>query len=326
MSWTGSGRSGDGTTTGIGDTGTHPEVDAAVRLLYRRRGWGWTGGGSLLALVVFAVIGSHLWANAGGALGVFSGLVVLVLLALTAVGLVMAVVDTVRLHRGHGAVRDQARTRTSHHSLIAHAYRYPPRHHVSAWFGRVLLLGCLVLAIGYLPNQVNGVAYLAGAAPTATFFPTSYGQDCGRGGCSTITDGTLVQGGRGIPASWPGTVSLGLPMTVRAPVWDGWGTAVSLTGDTANAIVAIIVGLFLDAVGVLAGLALIKMTQHWLKRRRQPAWPAATGLPPTPGVRPSPAARTPAASRAGSAPIRPQVSAGRRPSPAAGPGRIRRSC
>ncbi len=278
MSWSGSGGSSDGGNTGIGDRGTHPEVDAAVRLLHRRRGWGWTGGGSLLALVVFSVIGSHLWANASGALGVISGLVVLVLLALTVAGLVMAVVDTVRLHRRDGAVRDQARMRTFHHSLIAHAYRYPPRHHLSAWFSRLLLLGCLVLAIGYLPDQVNGVAYLAGAAPTATFFPTSYGQDCGRSGCSTVTNGTLFQDGRGIPASWPGTASLGLPMTVRAPVWDGWGTTVSLTGDTTNAIIAIIVGLFLDAFGVLAGLALIKMTQHWLKRRRQPALPESGQL------------------------------------------------
>ena len=268
MSWTGSGGSSD--SAGIGDTGAHPEIDAAVRLLHRRRGWGWTGGGSLLALVVFTVIGSHLWANANGAVGVISGLVVLVLLALTVVGLVMAVVDTVRLHRRHGAVRDQARMGTSHHPLIAHAYRYPPRHHVSAWFSRLLLLGCLVLAIGYLPDQVNGVAYLAGAGPTATFFPTSYGQDCGRSGCDTITKGTLVVGGRGIPASWPGVASLGLPMTVRAPVWDGWSGTVSLTGDNADAIIAIIVGLFLDAVGVLAGLALIEMTRHWLKRRREP--------------------------------------------------------
>jgi hypothetical protein len=45
---------------------------------------------------------------------------------------------------------------------------------------------------------------------------------------------------------------------------------VSLTGDNADAIIAIIVGLFLDAVGVLAGLALIEMTRHWLKRRREP--------------------------------------------------------
>jgi hypothetical protein len=278
MSWTGSGGTSDGGNTGIPDTGTHPEVDAAVRLLHRRRGWAWTGGGSLLALVVFLVIGSHLWANASGALGVISGLVVLVLLALTVAGLVAAMVDTVRLHRRHGAVRDQARMQTSHHPLIAHAYRYPPRHHVSAWFSRLLLLGCLVLAIGYLPDQVNGVAYLTGAAPTATFFPTSYGQDCGRGGCDTITNGTLVAGGRGIPASWPGTVSLGLPMTVRAPVWDGWGGTVSLTGGTANAIIAIIVGLFFDALGVLAGLALIKMTQHWLKRRREPVLPGRDRL------------------------------------------------
>jgi hypothetical protein len=278
MAWTGSGGSSDGGDTSIPDAGTHAGVDAAVRLLHRRRGWGWTGGGSLLTLVVFSVIGSQLWANASGALGVISGLVVLVLLALTAAGLVMTVADTVRLHRRGGAVRDQARTQTFHHPLIAHAYRYPPRHHVSAWFSRLLLLGCLVLAIGYLPDQVNAVAYLTGAAPAATFFPTSYGQDCGRGGCSTITDGTMVQGGRSIPASWPGTVSLGLPMTVRAPVWDGWGGTVPLTGDTANAIIAIIVGLFLDAVGVLAGLALIKMTQHWLKRRRQPALPGRDRL------------------------------------------------
>jgi hypothetical protein len=273
MSRTGPSGSSDGGSTGVADAGPRPGVDAAVRLLHRRRGWGWTGGGSLLALVVFAVIGSHLWATANGALGVISGLVVLVLLALTVAGLVMAVVDTVRLHRHHGAVRDQAGALTSHQPLIAHAYRYPPRHHVSAWFSRLLLLGCLVLAIGYLPGQVNAMAYLTGAAPTATFFPTSYGQDCGRGGCSTITDGTLVAGGRGVPASWPGLVPLGLPMTVRAPVWDGWGARVSLTGDTADAVVTIIVGLFLDAIGILAGLAFVEMTRHWLKRRRQPAGP-----------------------------------------------------
>jgi hypothetical protein len=268
MPWTGY---GDGGNTGAVGMGAHPGVDAAVRLLHRRRGWGWTGGGSLLALVVFSIIGSHLWANASGALGVISGLVVLVLLALAVTGLVMALVDTIRLHRRHGTVAAEARLRTSHHPLIAHAYRYPPRHHVSAWFGRLVLLGCLVLAIGYLPAQVNGVAYLAGAGPTATFFPTSYGQNCGRGGCSTITNGTLVQDGHAARASWPGMTSLGLPMTVRAPVWQAWGSTVSLTGDTANAIIAIIVGLFMDAVGVLGGVGLVVMVQHWRRRRREPA-------------------------------------------------------
>jgi hypothetical protein len=262
MSWTGSGSPGDGDG--------HPEVDATVRLLHRRRGWGWTGGGSLLALVVFSVIGSHLLANASGALGVISGLVVLLLLALAAIGLIMAVVDTIRLHRRSRTVRYAARARTSHHPLIAHAYRYPPHHHVSAFFGLVLLLGCLVLSIGYLPNLVNGVAYLAGAGPEATFFPASYGQDCGRGGCSTITDGTLFEDGRILHASWPGTVALGVPMTVRAPVWNGWGGTVSLTGGTADAVIAIVVALFMDAFGVFAVMALIEITRHWLKRRRAP--------------------------------------------------------
>jgi hypothetical protein len=109
------------------------------------------------------------------------------------------------------------------------------------------------------------------AGSESTFFPRSYGQDCGRGGCYTITDGTLVIGGHGVPASWPDMVSLGLPMTVRAPVWDGWGSTVSLTGDTVNAIIAVLVGLFMDAVGVFGGLALVVMTRHWLRRRREPA-------------------------------------------------------
>jgi hypothetical protein len=65
-------------------------------------------------------------------------------------------------------------------------------------------------------------------------------------------------------------------MTVQAPVWDGWGRTASLTGDTANAIIAIIVGLFMDAFGVLAGLGLIEMMAHWLKRRRE-AVPSSSG-------------------------------------------------
>lgn len=94
----------------------------------------------------------------------------------------------------------------------------------------------------------------------------------GCGGCYTITDGTLVIGGRGVPASWPDMVSLGLPMTVRAPVWDGWGSTVSLTGDTENAIIAVLVGLFIDAVGAFGGLALVVMTRH-LAEAPAPACP-----------------------------------------------------
>jgi hypothetical protein len=192
MSGAGSGGSGDGGTTGREDTGTHPEVGAAVRLLHRRRGWGWTGGGSLLALVVFSVIGSHLWANASGALGVITGLV---LLALTVAGLVMAVVDTVRLQpprrRGPGSGPDAD-----------------------------------------LPPFVDRARLpVPAAAPRQRLvWPAS---------------------GAGLPG--PGH---------RLPAGPG-------QRGGANAIIAIIVGLFLDAVGVLAGLALIKMTQHWLKRRRE---------------------------------------------------------
>jgi len=252
-------------------TGSNPDVSATVRLLHRRRGWAWTCVASLVAVVVYAVIGSHLFPDPTGALAVISGLVLLALLALAAAGLIVAVVDTVRLHGQHVANQAQARAGTSHHPVLAHGYRYPPRHKVSGWFGRIVLAFWLVLSLAFLPNQVNAVAYLTHLGPAATFFPASYGQDCGRYGCSTITNGTLLATGSStkVPATWSGQVPLYVPFTVRAPVWN-WGKAqiVSGGGDAAGTIA---VGLLFDFGAVIALIALVTMVRHWLRRRREAA-------------------------------------------------------
>jgi hypothetical protein len=255
---------------------SEPDVAATVRLLHRRRGWAWTGAGSLAGLVMYAIIGAHLFPNPTGAMAGVSAVVVLGLLALAVTGLIVAVVDTVRLHRRDTTVRVHAARRTSHYPVVAHAYRYPSRHRISAVFGKLMLAFWLILTVAFLPDQVNAVAYLAGAGPTATFFPSSYGQDCGRSGCSTVTNGILVIGGSGIRATWPGRAPLGLPFTVRAPVWDGWGSA-QIVGDTPNAIAAIVVGAIFDSVAAIAVIAGVTTVRYMLRRRRQAAVPAAVG-------------------------------------------------
>ena len=140
-----------------------PAVAAAVRLLHRRRGWIWATAISVVAfLVACGLLGARA-PDASGA-GVAVASVFILLLAATAVvGLVAAIVDTVRVHRLDPGVRAQAAPRTAHYPVRAHAYRYPPRHRwtwVFSWLVMAILLGLGVVA---LPALVDGVAYLAGA-------------------------------------------------------------------------------------------------------------------------------------------------------------------
>jgi hypothetical protein len=204
--------------------------------------------------------------GADGPLGDVSAAIVAALLGLIVVGLIVAIVDTVKLHRLDGQARAQARSRTVHHPLVAHAYRYPPKHPVAGVFGKVLLVFWIVLTISFLPNQVNAVAFLAGAGSNTTFFPSSYAQQCGRGGCTTVTDGTIASGARTVDATFPYQIPLDQPVTVRAPVWPGWGS-VTLVGDTGNAVVSIVVGLFFDFIAVIAIYSFVVMIRHWLLRR-----------------------------------------------------------
>lgn len=154
--------------------------------------------------------------------------------------------------------------------MRSHSSGYPPKQRVSWLFAWVVLAGWLVMTVCLLPDQVNGAAYLAGAGASGTFTPTSYGQVCGRSGCSTVTNGTLSGGAS---ATWPGRAPLGQPFTVRETVWN-WGRA-DLVGSTGNAVGMVIVSVFLDVVAFFAVLAGVVMVRAMLRHRRQAAQPAS---------------------------------------------------
>jgi hypothetical protein len=253
-------------------TETDPDVAATVRLLHRRRGWVWTAVGSAVAWLVTCGLLGSLAPGAAGPGEAVAAIFVLLLTIVGVVAIVAAIVDTVKLHRREAGVRQQARQRTAHYPVRAHAYRYPPRHRFSwvfGWFALVLILG---IGVAALPGLVDGVAYLAGAESSVTFTPTSYGQSCGRGGCSNITNGYLGSGGTA--ATWPGTVPLGVPFTVRQPVLD-WGFGSQLMDGDGSAIGAIIAGVLLDGFSVVVGWAGFHAVRNWLRHRKQGA---VTGL------------------------------------------------
>jgi hypothetical protein len=244
----------------------HSDVDRIVRLHHRRRGWAWIAGGSLIGFLVYAVIDSHLFDNLAGGAEVASLTPIYVLVALILVGLIVTIVDTVRLHRADAGARTSARKHVSHHPLYSHGYRYPPRHHGSWVFGIVMLAAMTAIAVDVLPAEVNSVAYLAGAENRTTFNPVSYTQFCGpRVGCSTETKGYLADSGEEV--TWPGQVPLTQPLPVRVPLW-AFGTGRSLIYGDPTAIVNILVGLFFDALAAMLVYALAVMAQHELPRRR----------------------------------------------------------
>ena len=250
-----------------------PAVAAAVRLMHRRRGWVWATVISVVSFVVACgLLGSLAPDDSGAGVGVASVFILLLgIVALAA--LIASIVDTVRLHRLDPGVRAQAAPRTAHHPARAHAYRYPPRHRwtwVFSWLVMAIVVG---LGVAALPALVDGVAYLAGAEKTATFVPVSYGQECGRSGCSFVTNGYLGTGSKAAPATWPRQVPIGRPFTVREPVWN-WGWGAQLIGGDGTAIAYIVVGVLLDGFSVLILFAAYKTVRQWLEHRRQ----AGSGL------------------------------------------------
>jgi len=201
------------------------QASTIVRLHHRRRGWTWVAVCSLIGLVVYVAVGAHLFDNLTGTSELLSVIPVFVLLALVLTGLIVAIVDTVRLRRADAAVRATARANVSHYSLPVHASRYLPRHAGSWVFGIVMLAAMTTIAVAILPEQVNSVAYLAGAESQDTFNPLPYGQACSKGGCHTVTEGYLSKSGADV--TWDSQVPLGQPFTVRVPVW-AWGTGRNL--------------------------------------------------------------------------------------------------
>jgi hypothetical protein len=223
-------------------------VDKVVRLYHRRRGWAWTGFGSLIGVFIYLIIGTVFFQNLAGTAETISVVPVFALLALTVAGLATALADTVRLRRYRPAIREDARARVSHHPVYAHAHRYPPRH-FGSWVAGIFMILCIAgLTVPFLPREVNAVAYLAGAESQATFYPVGYAQDCSKSGCSTVTDGYLS--GSGANVTWPDDVPLSRPFPVRVPAWD-WFTGVNLITSTGSAVGALLIGLFFNGVALL---------------------------------------------------------------------------
>jgi hypothetical protein len=244
---------------------------------------------SVVAWVVACGLLGALAPNASGAGLAVSAIFILLLTAVAVVALAASVVDTVRLRRGDAGVRRQAMHRAAHYPVRAHAYSYPPRHGFTWAFSWVMMAILLGIGIASLPGVVDGVAYLAGAESSSTFLPISYGQDCGRSGCTTVTYGVLANGAS---VTWPDQVPLDQAFAVREPLWD-WGFGSRMIDGDGTAIVTIIAGAAFNVFGVFILIHLIKLARRWLRHRqlgqqmagvtRLPGGPASMV---TPGGRP----------------------------------------
>ena len=264
-------------------TDSDPEVAATVRLLHRRRGWVWTTVISAVAWVTACGLLGSLAPNASGAGLAVSAIFILLLTVVGVVALVASVVETIRLHRRDAGVRRQAGQRTTHYPVRAHAYSYPPRHRFSWVFAWVMMLILLCIGVASLPGLVDGVAYLAGAESSSTFLPLSYGQVCGRSGCSPVTYGVLTDGAS---VTWPDQVPLGQAFKVREPLWN-WGFGAQMIDGDGTAIATIFAGVLLNLFGVLILVHVFKLARRWLRHRqlgRQmagvPRLPGRAGLDP----------------------------------------------
>src|SRR5580698_3907538 len=244
-------------------SGQSSDVAELVRLHHRRRGWAWVAIGGVIGLVVYAGIGANPFGNLTGTAETFSVIPVLVLLALVLAGLVVVIVDTLRIRRADAAVRVSAKGSVSHYPLYAHAHRYPPRHHGSWVFAILLLVAMTGIAVFILPAEVNSWAYVAGAENQDTFNPGSYSQACNDmprgGGCHTVTEGYLSKTGANV--TWGSQVPLGQPFSIRDPLW-AWGSGRNLTSSDGTAIETIIAGLFFDGITLLLLYVVVVLVRH----------------------------------------------------------------
>ena len=229
---------------------------AAVRLAHRRHAWAWTAGGSFLALLVITLFDLAPDQNATGPFAVLEGLTTLLVVALLAVAVVAVVIDTVRLRRLPPA--DLARAAQARAGA-----RHPMRHSVGVAAGVAAVVVWAALIVTHLPGLVNGVAYLAGTQPNVSFVAKSYGQECGRDDCWTVTRGVLQPGGTAVTLARE--VPLGAAVTVRQPAWviDGKDTVIDSTGAAVMSIV--LAAIFTGLLGVTgAAVALFyRRRHHW---------------------------------------------------------------
>jgi hypothetical protein len=242
-------------------------VAATVRLLHRRHGWSGLAVTSLLAF--FLTDGAYASAQSQGtpAPSWFLGIVI-VLAALTVVGIIAISVDSALLRRKPADVRARAVPLAGHRPSRPSVHHYPQQHLVIwalRWLGMLLILAVAVVSV---PAVCDGVAYLAGAEKTATFDPVSYQTNCDQYTCQTSTEGVLRTGGSAVQAAWPDVVPLGHPFRVREPLWR-WGLGAAMIDGDGTAIAAVLVSLLIEGSGVLVVVYLVKLTRNWLRYRHQ---------------------------------------------------------
>jgi hypothetical protein len=244
-----------------------------VHLLHRRSGWGWTATGGFLAFMLASAVYSNRYSATGsGPVAIL--IIMMVLAALTIIGLVVAVVDSVLLSRRSAALRWRAISFAEQHSRRAHAYRYPPQHGLSFLTVWVMLVCMLGLGVLFLPGVVNGVSYLSGGN-SVLFVPQSWQPTCSfyystGNVCSTSTNGILKTGGAGMSATWPDQVPLNHPFLIREPLWR-WGLGAALIDTDKTAIIAICISLLFIGFSVVIVIFFVKMVRNWLLYRRQKA-------------------------------------------------------
>ena len=248
-----------------------PRLAAAVRLVRRRRRWGWTTVAGFIGFLIVISVYSNKYnddATDSGPVAVLA--VAMAVAALTIVAIVMVGVTSVLLRRQAGAQRAQA---------ISSVARLAGRR--AGRFDWAIASGLLIIALGlavlFLPGLVNGVSYVSGGH-TVTFVPQSYGVSCsyhGTGDCSTVTVGVLRTRGGGVQSTWPGQVPLGRPFKVREPVWT-WGLGAALLDGDGIAVGAAAISLLFDGLAVLAAIFFIKVIRRRLGKRRR--------LDPAPGL------------------------------------------
>jgi hypothetical protein len=237
-------------------------LSASIRLVRRRRRWGWTALGGFVAFLIAISAYSNQYSDATGSGPVAVLAIAIALGALTVLGLVMAVAISVRLRRQTAARRAQA---------VSYVDRLSARR--SGRYDWAIASGMLLAALGaavlFLPGLVNGASYIAGGK-MVTFVPQSYAVSCsyhGTGDCSTVTIGILETGG-GVRSTWPNEVPLDRSFKVREPVWT-WGIGSALIDGDGIAIGAALVSLLFDWVAVLAAIYFLKVIRRRLRKLSQ---------------------------------------------------------
>jgi hypothetical protein len=244
-----------------------PLLAAAVRLIRRRRRWGWTVAGGFIAFLIAISVYSNQYNDVTNTGPVAVLAVAMAIGALTVAALIMVVVTGVHLRRRSAAQRAQA---------VSSVERAAARRSRSRWarYDWAVASGVLVLALGvavlFLPGLVNGASYLAGGN-MVRFVPQSHAISCsyhGNGQCQTVTVGTLETGGAGVRSTWPDDVPLDRSFKVREPVWT-WGLGAALIDSDGLAVGAALISLLFDGFAVLGVIYFFKVIRDRLGRRRR---------------------------------------------------------